>query len=42
VTAVEVSLAEERAKVVHDPEASPVASLVEAVDEAGYTATVGS
>ena len=42
VTAVEVSLAEERAKVVHDPQASPVASLVEAVDEAGYTATVGS
>lgn len=42
VTAVEVSLAEGRAKVVHDPEASPVASLVAAVDEAGYTATDGS
>lgn len=38
VTAVEVNLAEHQAKVVHDPQASPVASLVAAVEAAGYTA----
>jgi copper chaperone CopZ len=36
VTAVEVSLAEHRAKVVHDPERSPVPGLVAAVEGAGY------
>ncbi len=38
VSAVEVALAEGRAKVVHDPETSPVTSLVAAVDAAGYGA----
>jgi copper chaperone CopZ len=38
VTAVDVDLASGCAKVVHDPEASPVASLVAAVDAAGYEA----
>jgi len=38
VTAVDVSLAESRAKVVHDPEQSPVASLIAAVVDAGYDA----
>ena len=38
VSAVEVRLAEGSAKVVHDPERSPLASLIEAVVEAGYQA----
>ena len=38
VSAVEVRLAEASANVVHDPERSPVASLLEAVVEAGYEA----
>ncbi|HEU0035409.1 MAG TPA: heavy metal-associated domain-containing protein [Kofleriaceae bacterium] len=38
VSAVEVNLAEARAKVVHDPERSPTTSLVAAVHEAGYEA----
>ena len=38
VTAVEVSLAEQRAKIVHDPEQSPTPSLVAAVEIAGYHA----
>lgn len=38
VTAVEVSLANGSAKVVHDPETSSVPSLVAAVDAAGYGA----
>jgi copper chaperone len=38
VSAVEVKLAEGSAKVVHDPERSPVARLLEAVVEAGYDA----
>jgi len=38
VTAVDVSLAEQRAKVVHDPERSPLASLIAAVADAGYGA----
>jgi copper chaperone CopZ len=38
VTAVEVSLAEQRAKIVHDPEQSPTSSLVAAVETAGYHA----
>jgi len=42
VTAVEVELAGGRAKVVHDPEQSPLASLVAAVDEAGYQAEPAS
>ncbi len=36
VTAVEVNLPENRAKVVHDPERSPVPALIGAVEEAGY------
>lgn len=40
VAAVEVSLAEQRAKVVHDPERSPLPSLVAAVRGAGYEAAV--
>jgi copper chaperone CopZ len=39
VTAVEVSLPEQRAKVVHD-ESAAVAALVAAVETAGYTAAV--
>lgn len=39
VSAVEVSLADHRARVVHDPERSRVASLIEAVREAGYDAS---
>jgi copper chaperone len=39
VSAVEVNLAENRAKVVHDPERSPLPSLVAAVQAAGYDAT---
>ena len=38
VTAVEVDLANGRAKVVHDPDRSPVPALVAAVDAAGYEA----
>jgi copper chaperone CopZ len=38
VSGVEVDLANGRAKVVHDPETSPVPSLVAAVGEAGYEA----
>ena len=38
VSAVEVSLAEHQAKVVHDPEQSPVPSLLAAVEAAGYHA----
>jgi len=38
VTAVEVSLPEHRAKIVHDPEAAP--ALIPAVEAAGYGATV--
>jgi len=39
VTAVEVVLADGRAKVVHDPETSPQTSLIAAVEQAGYGAT---
>jgi copper chaperone CopZ len=38
VSGVEVSLAENRAKVVHDPERSSLASLIAAVEAAGYEA----
>jgi len=41
VSAVEVSLAGNQAKVVHDPEQAPLAALVAAVDAAGYVATAG-
>ena len=40
VTAVEVSLAENRAKVAHDPQQSPVDRLIAAVADAGYEAAV--
>jgi copper chaperone CopZ len=38
VTAVEVELAAGRARVVHDPERSPVPGLVAAVAAVGYQA----
>jgi len=41
VSAVEVVLAGGHAKVVHDPERSPVSALVAAVEDAGYSAVVG-
>ncbi len=41
VSAVEVSLAEMRATIVHDPEQSPLPALVAAVETAGYAATAG-
>lgn len=37
VTAVEVTLAEHRAKIVHDPAQATLPSLVAAVEGAGYT-----
>jgi len=40
VTAVEVSLPANEAKVVHDPQRSPVDSLIAAVVDAGYQAAV--
>ncbi len=41
VSAVEVSLADNRAKVVHDPERSPLPALLSAIDAAGYSAIAG-
>lgn len=41
VSAVEISLAENRAKVVHDPEESPIPALIAAVESAGYSAVAG-
>ena len=38
VSAVDVKLADHQAQVVHDPERSPIASLVAAVALAGYEA----
>lgn len=38
VAAVEVMLTAQRAKVVHDPERSPVPILLAAVEGAGYAA----
>jgi copper chaperone CopZ len=38
VAAVEVLLVDQKAKVVHDPERSPVPILVAAVEGAGYEA----
>lgn len=40
VTAVEVSLSANQAKVVHDPKQSPIDSLIAAVADAGYQAAV--
>ena len=40
VSAVEVKLADNQAKIVHDPERSPLPSLVTAVEQAGYEAAV--
>lgn len=37
VTAVEVSLPDHRAKIVHDPDTSPVPALIGAVEDAGYS-----
>jgi copper chaperone CopZ len=39
VSAVDVKLADHHARVVHDPEQSPLANLVSAVEAAGYEAT---
>ena len=39
VSAVEVKLADNVARIVHDPERSPVTTLIDAVVEAGYPAT---
>lgn len=39
VTAVEVDLAGQRAKVSHDEAKAPVPALVAAVEAAGYTAS---
>ncbi|MBX3156040.1 MAG: heavy-metal-associated domain-containing protein [Deltaproteobacteria bacterium] len=39
VTAVQVKLADGSASVVHDPERSPISSLIAAVVDAGYEAT---
>lgn len=38
VSAVEVSLPDQCAKIVHDPAQSPVISLIAVVQDAGYTA----
>jgi copper chaperone CopZ len=38
VAAVDVQLAENRARVDHDPDRAPITALVAAVDQAGYTA----
>lgn len=38
VSAVEVKLAEHQAKIVHDPEQSPLGTLVAAIEQAGYEA----
>ncbi|MBS1119663.1 MAG: hypothetical protein H6Q90_1891 [Deltaproteobacteria bacterium] len=42
VSAVEVKLAEHQAKVVHDPERSPLTGLVAAVEAAGYEAALAA
>jgi copper chaperone len=41
VSAVEVSLADNQAKVVHDPQQSPLPALLAAVEAAGYGADAG-
>lgn len=38
VRTVDVNLAEAQAKVAHDPELSPMPSLIAAVEQAGYSA----
>ncbi len=40
VTTVDISLADNRANVVHDVAQSPVASLIHAVESAGYHASI--
>jgi copper chaperone CopZ len=40
VAAVEVLLVDQKAKVVHDPEQSPVPILLAAVEGAGYNAAL--
>ena len=42
VAAVEVNLIDQRAKVVHDPERSPLPILIAAVEGAGYSAADAS
>lgn len=39
VAAVEVLLVDQKAKVVHDPQRSPVSILLAAVEGAGYSAS---
>jgi P-type Cu+ transporter len=39
VAAVEVMLVDQKAKVVHDPERSPLPILIAAVEGAGYAAS---
>lgn len=39
VSVVDVSLAENRARVVHDAEIAPISQLVGAVESAGYEAS---
>jgi Cu+-exporting ATPase len=41
VTAVEVDLAGEQARIAHDPEVSPVPGLIAAIEDAGYQASAG-
>jgi copper chaperone len=38
VSAVDVALAEQRARVLHDPARAPVPALIAAVEAAGYEA----
>jgi len=40
VAAVEVLLVDQKAKVVHDPERSPLPILIAAVEGAGYSASM--
>ncbi len=42
VAAVEVLLVDQKAKVVHDPEKSPVPILLAAVEGAGYSASAAT
>jgi copper chaperone CopZ len=39
VSGVDVSLADNRARVIHDPATAPIANLVGAVEAAGYEAS---
>jgi len=42
VAAVEVLLVDQKAKIVHDPERSPVPILIAAVEGAGYAASAAA